>query len=63
MPNCATPSHPVLFAATGVKSFFLKLIDPLFRRKDSRAGAVIPIRIHGKRDEPSVGLDVGKALK
>jgi hypothetical protein len=48
---------------TGVKSFFLKLVDPLFKRKDGRAGAVIPIRIHGQRDQPSVGLDVGKVLK
>ena len=48
---------------TGVKSFFLKLVDPLFKRKDSRAGAIIPIHIHGTRDQPSVGLDVGKVLK
>ncbi len=48
---------------TGAKSFFLKLLDPLFKRKDTRAGAVVPIHIYGKRDEPSVGLDVGKVLK
>jgi hypothetical protein len=48
---------------TGVKAFFLKLIDPLFKRKDSRAGAVIPIHIHGTRNQPSVGVDVGKVLK
>ena len=48
---------------TGVKAFFLKLIDPLFKRKDSRAGAVIPIHIHGTRNQPSVGLDIGKVLK
>jgi hypothetical protein len=48
---------------TGVKSFLLKLLDPLFKRKDTRAGAVVPIHIHGKRDQPSVGLDVGKVLK
>ncbi len=48
---------------TGVKSFFLKLVDPLFEKQHSRAGAVIPIHIHGTRDQPSVGLDVGKILK
>jgi hypothetical protein len=48
---------------TGVNSFFLKLIDPLFKRKDTRAGAVVPIHIHGQRDQPSVGLHVGKVLK
>ena len=48
---------------TGVKAFFLKMIDPLFKRKDGRAGAVIPIHIHGTRTQPSVGLDVGKILK
>ena len=48
---------------TGVKTVFLKLIDPLFKREDDRAGAVIPIHIHGTRDQPSVGLDVGKVLK
>ena len=48
---------------TGVKSFFLKLVDPLFEKKDAHAGAVIPIHIHGDRSQPSVGLDLGKVLK
>ena len=48
---------------TGVKSLLLKLVDPLFKKKDSRAGAVIPIHIHGTRDQPSVSLDVEKVLK
>jgi hypothetical protein len=48
---------------TGVKAFFLKLVDPLFKKKDSGAGAVIPIHVHGTRNQPSVGLDVGKVLK
>lgn len=48
---------------TGVKSFFLKLADPLFKRKDNRAGSEIPIRIQGTREHPSAGLDAGKVLK
>jgi hypothetical protein len=48
---------------TGVKAFFLKLIDALFTRKDSGAGAVVPIHIHRTRNQPSVGRDVGKVLK
>lgn len=45
---------------TGVKSFFLKLADPLFKKKG--AGAVIPIKITGTREEPKFGLDVGRVL-
>jgi len=45
---------------TGAKSFFLKLADPLFKKKG--AGAVIPITITGTREEPKFGLDVGRVL-
>lgn len=45
---------------SGVKSFFLKLIDPLFAKKDT--GAVIPIRIGGSPDSPSFGLDAGRVF-
>ncbi len=45
---------------TGAKSFFLKLADPLFKKKG--AGAVIPINITGTREEPKFGLDVGRVL-
>jgi AsmA-like C-terminal region len=40
---------------TGVKSFFLKAIDPFFAGKD--AGTVLPIKITGTKDHPSFGLD------
>jgi hypothetical protein len=43
---------------TGIKSFLLKAVDPLFKRKGSNAGAVIPIRISGTKDKPSFGLDL-----
>lgn len=43
---------------TGVKSFFLKLADPLFRKQG--AGAVIPIKITGTREQPKFGLDAGR---
>ncbi len=46
---------------TGVKSFFLKMIDPLFHRKG--AGAVLPIRITGTLSQPSFGLDIGRTIK
>jgi hypothetical protein len=41
---------------TGIKSFLLKAINPIFERK--KAGAVLPIRITGTRDAPSFGLDL-----
>lgn len=44
-------------AAGGVKGFFLKIADPLFRRKD--AGAVLPIRISGTREKPEFHLRWG----
>jgi AsmA-like protein len=47
-------------AGGGLKSFFLKAVDPLFRKPG--AGTVLPIRIRGHRSQPKFGLDVGKAL-
>ena len=41
---------------TGKKSFFLKAVDPLFR-KDG-AGTVLPITITGTRDAPTLGVSV-----
>ncbi len=41
-------------ATGGIKSFFLKLVDPFFK-KDG-AGAVVPIKIGGSIDDPSFGL-------
>lgn len=40
---------------TGVKSFFLKAIDPFFEGKN--AGTVLPIKITGTKDNPTFGLD------
>lgn len=45
---------------TGAKSLFLKLIDPLFKKKN--AGAVIPIKVTGTREKPSFGLDMGRVF-
>jgi hypothetical protein len=45
---------------TGVKSFFLKVVDGLFRHDDI---TVVPITIGGTADKPKVGLDFGKAVK
>lgn len=47
-------------AGGGMKSVFLRIVDPLFRKKG--AGAVLPIRIRGTREDPKFGLDVVKAL-
>jgi len=41
---------------TGIKSFFLKALDPIFEKKN--AGAVLPIHIDGTRGQPSFGLDM-----
>lgn len=48
-------------AGGGIKGFFLKPFDPLFR-KNGR-GAVIPITIKGPREKPKFGLDWGKVFK
>ena len=48
-------------AGGGVKSALLKVVDPLFKRGD--AGAVIPIKIRGTRNDPKFGLDFGRTLK
>ena len=47
-------------AGGGVKGFFLKAIDPLFKKKG--AGALIPIKIGGTKDKPEFGLDVGRVF-
>jgi len=47
-------------AGGGVKSFFLKAVDPFFRKRN--AGAVLPIKVRGTRSDPKFGLDVVKAL-
>jgi uncharacterized protein involved in outer membrane biogenesis len=41
---------------TGVKSFFLKAVDPFFKGK--HGGTEIPIKITGTKDHPSFGLDL-----
>ncbi len=45
---------------TGMKSFFLKLADPFFKKKGK--GAVIPIKISGTREAPKFGLDAGRVF-
>jgi hypothetical protein len=47
-------------AMGGVKSIFLKPFDFIFR-KDG-AGAVVPIRIAGTRDQPKMGIQFGKVF-
>jgi len=41
---------------TGVKSFFLKAVDPFFKGK--HGGSDIPIKISGTKDHPEFGLDL-----
>jgi len=41
---------------TGMKSFFLKAVDPLFEGKDG--GTVLPIKITGTKGQPKYGLDL-----
>ena len=47
---------------TGAKSFFLKIVDPLFKKKSGQ-GSQIPIKIGGTVDDPSFGLALGGAPK
>ena len=44
---------------TGFKSFLLKAVDPLVRRRDV---TVIPITVSGTAEKPEFGLDVKRAL-
>ncbi len=46
---------------TGVKSFFLRALDPFFAKQG--AGTVLPIRISGTGTEPHIGLDFGHREK
>ncbi len=41
---------------TGVKSVFLKAIEPMMKKK--KAGEIVPVKITGTMREPSYGLDV-----
>ena len=45
---------------SGWKSFFLKIVDPLFQTKNS--GSVVPIQIRGTPDAPSFGVEVGRVF-
>lgn len=47
-------------AGGGIKSMLLKAIDPLFRK--GKAGAVVPIKVRGTREQPKFGVDVMKAI-
>ena len=48
-------------AGGGIKGFFLKAIDPIFKKQGK--GAVVPITIKGAREEPKFGVDWGKVFK
>jgi len=47
-------------AGGGALSVFLKIVDPLFKKKG--AGTVLPIRVRGTREHPKFGVDVMKML-
>ncbi len=46
----------------GWKRFALKIIDPLFAKRGG-GGTELPIKIRGKRSDPSFGLDAGRLLR
>ena len=48
-------------AGGGVKGFFLKAVDPIFRKRGK--GAIIPITIRGSRAQPAFGVQWGKVFK
>jgi hypothetical protein len=48
-------------AGGGIKGFFLKAVDPIFRKQGK--GAVIPITITGPREEPKFGVQWAKVFK
>lgn len=48
-------------AGGGIKGFFLKAVDPVFRKHGK--GAEIPITIKGSRTQPAFGVQWGKVFK
>jgi hypothetical protein len=43
--------------SSGGKSFLLKMMDPIFKKKPK--GEVVPVKISGDYDHPTFGLDLG----
>ncbi len=43
--------------ASGMKSFVLKIIDPIFKKK--KKGEIVPVHIAGTYEHPQFGLDLG----
>lgn len=43
---------------TGMKSFFLKVLDPLFKKK--KKGEIVPVHISGTYEHPQFGLDLAQ---
>ncbi len=48
-------------AGGGIKGFFLKAVDSVFKKQGK--GAVIPITISGPRDQPAFGVRWGRVFK
>lgn len=48
-------------AGGGIKGFFLKAVDPVFRKQGK--GAIIPITITGPREQPKFGVQWGRVFK
>jgi AsmA-like protein len=44
--------------STGMKSFVLKVMDPIFRKR--KKGEVVPVHIEGTYEKPEFGLDLAK---
>jgi hypothetical protein len=42
---------------SGMKSFILKVIDPIFKKK--KKGEIVPIHVLGTYEKPDFGLDLG----
>jgi hypothetical protein len=47
---------------TGWRSLLLKVVDPLFKKKEG-SGSAIPIKIGGSRSAPDFGLDVRRVFR
>jgi hypothetical protein len=43
---------------TGMKSFVLKMMDPIFRKR--KKGEIVPVHIEGTYEKPEFGLDLAK---
>jgi hypothetical protein len=52
---------PLSMTVTGVKSWLLKPLDPLFRKGE--VGTRVAIRVEGIKEDPRFSVEIGRTLR